>query len=134
MLYNYFIFLILLCEEGQLPSQLAIASVAFPGPCHGSHNLEDWQEETLQADKSIVSEIYYYMGDKNDKIPFRTIKQDTTAPAKKKEKKILPKIISIHELKNSKPMVVIFYHILALFEEWYPKIIKKTIVRDRTTV
>jgi hypothetical protein len=64
------------------------------------------------------------MGDKNDKIPFRTIKQDTTAPAKKKNK-ILPKIISIHELKNSKPMVVIFYHILALFEEWYPKIIKK---------
>ena len=131
MLYNYFIFLILLCEEGQLPSQLAIASVAFPGPCHGSHNLEDWQEETLQADKSIVSEIYYYMGDKNDKIPFRTIKQDTTAPAKKKdttENNFDPR------LKNSKPMVVIFYHILALFEEWYPKIIKKTIVRDRTTV
>ena len=55
-------------------------------------------------------------------------------PHQQKKNTILPKIISIHELKNSKPMVVIFYHILALFEEWYPKIIKKTIVRDRTTV
>lgn len=68
-------------EEVQLPCQLAIAFVAFPGPgpCHGSRNLKDWQEETLWADKSIVREIYYYMGEKNDKIPlFRTIQQDTT--------------------------------------------------------
>ena len=48
-------------------------------------------------------------------------------PHPQKKKRILPKIISIHELKNSKPMLVIFsfFHIVALSEEWYLKINRK---------